>query len=108
MITWLLNFFATLKPSQPIQPLARQQHASRSIAHPTHAKTADLEKTGALKSPLCRTATLGTTGKTKPLRIIQWVESASTTHPSNRRMVMSGRLADICAELDRLAAMESA
>lgn len=40
----------------------------------------------------------------KPLRIIQW---ADNTGHGTRRIVMSGRFADICAELDRLAALES-
>lgn len=48
-------------------------------------------------------ATLGS----RPLRVLRVVDAghASTTAG---RMVISGRLADVCAELDRLAALEAA
>ena|SRR6478672_5475215 len=43
----------------------------------------------------------------RPLRVLRVVDTghASTTAG---RMVISGRMADVCAELDRLAAMEAA
>jgi len=42
----------------------------------------------------------------KPLRVVRVLEpSASRTVAG--RMVISGRLADVCAELDRLAALEA-
>lgn len=108
MITWLLNYFAPIKPPQPTQLRTGQHHVSRAFAHPIQTKTIASETNGMLKTPMCRPTTPSAISRTKPLRIIQWVESASSTHPCNRRMVMSGRLADICAELDRLVAMESA
>jgi hypothetical protein len=42
-----------------------------------------------------------------PLRIVRVVESSSAP-ASAGRMFMSGRMADVCAELDRLAALEAA
>lgn len=43
----------------------------------------------------------------KPLRVVRVVE-AGQTRASVGRMVISGRMADVCAELDRLAAREAA
>jgi hypothetical protein len=42
-----------------------------------------------------------------PLRVVRVVESGQT-RASVGRMVISGRMADVCAELDRLAAREAA
>ncbi len=45
--------------------------------------------------------------KPTPLRIVRVIERGqSRTHVG--RMVISGRMADVCAELDRLAACEAA
>ena len=43
----------------------------------------------------------------KPLRVVRVVESGQA-RSSVGRMVISGRMADVCAELDRLAAREAA
>lgn len=43
----------------------------------------------------------------KPLRVVRVLEVGQTRH-SVGRMVISGRMADVCAELDRLAARETA
>lgn len=42
----------------------------------------------------------------KPLRVVRVVE-ASEPRAVAGRMVISGRMADVCAELDRLAALEA-
>lgn len=42
----------------------------------------------------------------RPLRVVRVVEACSTP-ASAGRMVISGRMADVCAELDRLAALEA-
>ena len=42
----------------------------------------------------------------KPLRVLRVVEPAAGRSTAGR-MVISGRLADVCAELDRLAALEA-
>ena len=49
----------------------------------------------------------GTSPLGKPVRIIRVLE-ASQAPAHAGRMVMSGRMADVCAELDRLAARETA
>jgi hypothetical protein len=43
----------------------------------------------------------------KPLRVVRVVES-DQARTAVGRMVISGRMADVCAELDRLAACEAA
>jgi hypothetical protein len=44
--------------------------------------------------------------KQKPLRIVRILEAGHA--PANvGRMVISGRMSDVCAELDRLAAKEA-
>lgn len=45
--------------------------------------------------------------KAKPLRVLRFVDS-NMPRASVGRMVMSGSMADVCAELDRLAAQELA
>jgi len=42
----------------------------------------------------------------KPLRVVRVVEPSETRAVAGR-MVISGRLADVCAELDRMAAAEA-
>jgi hypothetical protein len=42
----------------------------------------------------------------RPLRVVRIVDG-SRTHGGAGRMVISGRFADVCAELDRLAAQEA-
>ena len=44
--------------------------------------------------------------KVRPLRVVR-VEAQQAGHRSGR-VVISGRIADVCAELDRLAALEAA
>jgi hypothetical protein len=43
----------------------------------------------------------------RPLRVVRTVD-AQHKGPSTGRVVISGRMADVCAELDRLAALEAA
>ena len=42
----------------------------------------------------------------RPLRVVRWVD-ASQAPASAGRMFISGRMADVCAELDRLADLET-
>ncbi|RYY99149.1 MAG: hypothetical protein EOO24_17660 [Comamonadaceae bacterium] len=42
----------------------------------------------------------------KPLRVVRVLEPSAPRSVAGR-MVISGRLADVCAELDRLAALEA-
>lgn len=43
----------------------------------------------------------------RPLRVLRIVDAGHAASTAGR-MVISGRMADVCAELDRLAAMEAA
>ena len=43
----------------------------------------------------------------RPLRVIRVVDSHQGDKRSANRVVISGRMADVCAELDRLAALEA-
>ena len=43
----------------------------------------------------------------RPLRVVRVLDSQRTGRASGR-VVISGRMADVCAELDRLAALEAA
>lgn len=45
--------------------------------------------------------------RTPALRVVQVVEGTQAPHCAGR-MVISGRMADVCAELDRLSAREAA
>ena len=43
----------------------------------------------------------------RPLRVVRVAEDGHASTSSAGRMVMSGRMADICAELDRLVHLEA-
>lgn len=47
------------------------------------------------------------TAPTKPLRVVRIAEDGAHSPHGAGRMVMSGRMADICAELDRLVHLEA-
>ena len=47
------------------------------------------------------------TAPTKPLRVVRIAEDGANSSYSAGRMIMSGRMADICAELDRLVHLEA-
>jgi hypothetical protein len=52
-------------------------------------------------------ATTAVHAPARPLRVVRRVDAQQPgRHPS--RMVISGRMADVCAELDRLVALENA
>jgi hypothetical protein len=42
---------------------------------------------------------------TRPLRVVRMIDAGAPRRQGSR-MVISGRMADVCAELDRLAALE--
>jgi hypothetical protein len=47
------------------------------------------------------------TAANKPLRVVRVAEEGHVSPSNAGRMVMSGRIADICAELDRLVHLEA-
>jgi hypothetical protein len=92
----LANFFAALQavvdwlagspapaPAQPAREPVRPQHPARVTRRPMAVPRAP-----------------------KPLRVVRVVEPAGARNHAGR-MVISGRLADVCAELDRLVALEA-
>jgi hypothetical protein len=50
---------------------------------------------------------LPTAPTTKPLRVVRIAEDGANPSNGAGRMIMSGRMADICAELDRLVHLEA-
>lgn len=76
------------------QPLRHRQMAWRPRADPRHG-TADHPPMSA-DAPAQR-----------PLRVVRLMEAGQAPAQVGR-MVISGRMADVCAELDRLAACEAA
>jgi len=57
------------------------------------------------KAPHARACTRGSAGTLRPLRVLRVVEAGQPSSQAGR-LVISGRMADVCAELDRLAAFE--
>jgi len=53
------------------------------------------------------TAVVAVAGPCRPLRVVRVVEPARAAKDAGR-MRISGRMADVCAEIDRLAALEAA
>lgn len=86
----LTNLFASL------QALFACPGPRRAPAVPRPAGTGSV-----VQLPVQRPAARST-----PLRVVRVVE-ASAPRAGAGRMVISGRLADVCAELDRLAALEA-
>jgi hypothetical protein len=106
-----IALFANPGSFEPIQGLLRWWTSTRStVRHPAArpvqaehysdpkfiATCATVAKASGQKIPLL-----------KPLRVVRVVESGQARSCVGR-MVISGRMADVCAELDRLAACESA
>jgi len=95
----------------PLHSLVRRWLTHRAPARWTapaspHAEHHNAPKSVALHAGSTR-ATTQNTATSKPLRVVRVLE-AGQTRASSGRMVISGRMADVCAELDRLAARESA
>ena len=82
----LVDWFAhtpTPAPAQPAREPVRPQRPARVTRRPLAVPQAP-----------------------KPLRVVRLVEPMAPRSTAGR-MVISGRLADVCAELDRLAAQEA-
>jgi hypothetical protein len=73
----------------------------------------ELRRSGGLRyvaiRPGCtaRATTAKPASTARPLRVVR-VLDAQRTESGAGRVVLSGRIADVCAELDRLAALEAA
>lgn len=57
------------------------------------------------KAATPRACTRGSAGALRPLRVLRVLEAGQASSHVGR-LVISGRMADVCAELDRLAAFD--
>ena len=92
LVQWLVS---TKRPTPVFQERHRDRIATNVIACraiPTR-----------VRSDFC----LQKSAPNRPLRVVRVMEAGQTS-ASVGRMVISGRMADVCAELDRLAAREAA
>jgi len=98
------QIWALIWPAPPV-PLPTQNYRTHT------ARTASLmakDKAAAQHNRLSVEPTAGSTCKKHlPLRVRHVLECGTPRGPSGR-YVISGRMADVCAELDRLAAKEAA
>jgi len=96
----------------PLQSLASRLMPARRARHRDSGDTAAGLRYVAVR-PACTSRAPGTpaptaaTAPARPLRVVRVVDGKGQ-HRSTGRMVISGRMADVCAELDRLAALEAA
>ncbi len=85
----------------PLQALATRWMAPRRRARSSELRYVAIRPGCAADKPqgsyAARTA--------RPLRVVRMVDSCASR--GNGRVVISGRMADVCAELDRLAALEA-
>jgi len=106
-----IALIANLGVLAPVQNLMRWWAASRSPAIRVSALPKQDGQSIAPKFIAPHAITTGATGSScvirKPLRVVRVVE-AGQARACVGRMVISGRMADVCAELDRLAAREAA
>jgi hypothetical protein len=93
---WLM-----VKPGQPLQAVGRPVAATPWVGAPDQADVFNLRSQVHLtQSASSATRSIG------PVRVLQVVESGQSPSQSGRLRI-SGRMADVCAELDRLAAREA-
>jgi hypothetical protein len=93
----LSGLFKNLSSLPRVQPLAVKRPLGR--LHPVWASRPASCPTQGLNSPR-------TTPQTQRLRILRIDETGQSAECAGR-MVISGRMADVCAELDRLVALEA-
>jgi hypothetical protein len=79
-----------------------------AIAAVSHSRLPAMEAKGKPRSmrPEAAAHRAPYTGAARPLRVLRVIEHGNT-HVGSERLVMSGRMADVCAELDRLVALEA-
>lgn len=104
---WLVTDFVGVRPrralggtSQPVRPAAAP--VSATIALP--ARNCRTVRTPGSERPACGAG--ATPALRRPLRIVRVMEAGQPA--GAERLRISGRMADVCAELDRLAAGEAA
>jgi hypothetical protein len=95
LVGWLS--FSAPKARAVRQPLALRPGPVRGTTCSSHAGAATVRSA-------CTTLNQAT--PLRPLRVLRVVDGPQTPATAGR-MLISGRMADVCAELDRLAALEA-
>ena len=100
----------------PLQSLATRWMPARRPSHGESGDAAAGLRYVAIR-PACTARTAGSPAPaaspsaatpTRPLRVVRVVDRQGSQRGCANRVVISGRMADVCAELDRLAALEAA
>jgi hypothetical protein len=104
----LLTFVDLLGPLQSLASRWMPERRTRRAA--AVDLRSDLRYVAVRPGCASRSAATGAAAKpiaARPLRVVRMVDAQ---HPDSRaaRVVISGRMADVCAELDRLVAIEAA
>lgn len=89
----------------PLAPLFNWLFAGTARTQARHA-TPDRPSGVASRRPAASAPLLRGASSNRPLRVVRVAEPGQPQRGSGR-IVISGRMADVCAELDRLAALES-
>jgi hypothetical protein len=100
------RFFETIRKQFQLMPAFGKHTANRTLRTAVSIQNAP-DFIAASAIPARPTSHFINKSTDKPLRILRVVESGQSS-ASVGRMVISGRMADVCAELDRLAAREAA
>ena len=87
----------------PLQSLASRWMPARR-AH----RNAGLRYVAVRPACTARPAVATVAPAARPLRVVRVQDGQRAGRAASGRMVISGRMADVCAELDRLAALEAA
>ncbi|MET3494846.1 hypothetical protein [Variovorax boronicumulans] len=97
----------------PLQSLANRLMPARRPHHRDSSDTSAGLRYVAVR-PACTARSAGmaapaaaAVSPARPLRVVRVVDEKGSQRSANR-VVISGRMADVCAELDRLAALEAA
>ena len=117
----LVQLFDTIEGT--VQWLSGGSFDSRELREPREARAMSAPEPLAAREPIVLSRTspsatrraplrqwsgpLRTNGASRPLRVVR-AQDHSASQSAAGRMVISGRMEEVCAELDRLAAQEAA
>lgn len=90
----------------PLQSLARRWMPARRARRGRSAAMRYVVVRPAYVASNGKTGTIETPVASRPLRVVRKIDAQQAGMGS--RIIISGRMADVCAELDRLAALEAA
>lgn len=84
-----------------LSPVQHARPATSTAVTGAAASCAATRAPASLKTTTCARRTQ------RPLRVVRVMDKEGQRGSPGGRMVISGRMADVCAELDRLAALEA-